>query len=858
MSPERWQQIGRILKGALERTGQERASYLRQECAGDNELRREVEALLSSNEQTGSFTEAMPFTLAGLREPVSMVGSTFHHAADPFLGRIVSNYRLEERLAAGGMGVLYRATDLRLGRSVAVKVLSRQLAPDETAKARFLREARTASALDHPNIGAIYHIEEQDGELFIVMALYQGETFKQRLQKGPLPVSEALELLRQVALGLDAAHRARIVHRDIKPANLLRTDEGVVKILDFGLAKLTSESQATAVTQTGETMGTVLYMSPEQLRGGAVDGRSDLWSFGVVAYELLAGVSPFQAGSGAAIAGRILSEEPPALASVPGVPAWLAELVTQLLRKLPAQRVQSASEVLARLDRPSSPIRSRTKLRRASFALAVIALVALLASFAGLNPGAWRDRLFAKSGGADIRSLAVLPMGNLSGDSQQEYFADGITDALIDNLGKIGSLRVTSRTSAMQFKATRKTLPEIARDLSVDAVVEGAVLRSGNRVRITAQLIRVAPEKRLWAHTYDRDLKDVLALQDEIARAIAQEVKLKLSAQESANVRPVNPEAQEDYLRGLYYWGRRPLGLEKAIESFQQALDKDPNYAPAYAGLAYAYATMGSWENGILAPREAMPKAKAAALKALEIDDTVSDAHASLAYVRMHYDWQWPASEEEFKRSIELNPSNAIAHHWYSHYLTAMGRNEESLAETKRAQELDPLDPVISIHLAWLYYNSHQFDSVIEQCVKVLKLEPKSFWPHFNLGWAYEQKQMFSEAIAEFEKTREMAPSQTHAVAGLAHAYAAAGKRIEALQVLNELQAMSKRGYVSSFDVAIVYMGLGDHPKTLEWLDKAYAERSGWLVYLNQDPKFDGLRSDGRFQELLRRIGLAP
>ncbi|HKD39410.1 MAG TPA: serine/threonine-protein kinase, partial [Myxococcaceae bacterium] len=370
MSLERWQQIGRIFKGALERAGQGRASYLQQECAGDNELRREVEALLSSNEQAGSFIEGMPSTVAGLTEPASAVGSTLHHAADPFLGRVVSNYRLEERLAAGGMGVLYRATDLRLGRSVAVKVLSRQLAPDETAKARFLREARAAGALDHPNIGAIYHIEEQDGELFIVMALYQGETLKQRLQKGPLRVSEALELLRQVALGLDAAHRAGIVHRDIKPANLLRTDEGVVKILDFGLAKLTSESQATAVTRTGETMGTVLYMSPEQLRGAAVDGRSDLWSFGVVAYELLAGVSPFQADSGAATVGRILSEEPPALVSVPGVPDWLAELVTQLLRKLPAERVQSASEVLARLDRPSSPIRSRTKLRRASFALA--------------------------------------------------------------------------------------------------------------------------------------------------------------------------------------------------------------------------------------------------------------------------------------------------------------------------------------------------------------------------------------------------------------------------------------------------------------------------------------------------------
>src|SRR5262249_15598051 len=436
-------------------------------------------------------------------------------AADRFTGRVLSHYRLEERLGAGGMGVLFRATDLKLGRAVAIKLLARHLVSDGSAEARFIREARAASALDHPNIGTIYEIGEDDGELFIAMALYEGETLKQRLDNGRLTVDEALTILPQVLLGLDAAHGAGIVHRDIKPANILVTSKGTVKILDFGLAKLTSESQATAVTQTGETMGTVLYMSPEQLRGAAVDGRSDLWSFGVVAYELLAGVSPFQADSGAATVGRILSEEPPALASIPGGPDWLAELVTQLLRKLPADRVQSASEVLARLGRPSSPIRSRTKRRRAPLALASIALVALLASLAGLNLGGWRDRLFAKSGAADIRSLVVLPMSNLSGDSQHDYFADGITDALISNLGKIGSLRVTSRTSAMQYKGTHKALPEIARELNVDAVVEGAVLRSGNRVRVTAQLIRTEPEKQLWTQTYDRDLQDVLALHDE-------------------------------------------------------------------------------------------------------------------------------------------------------------------------------------------------------------------------------------------------------------------------------------------------------------------------------------------------------
>src|SRR5262249_27804355 len=359
MTPERWQQIGRIFTDALKLERDGRAAFVHEACGSDSELRRQVEALLSSQEQAGSFLEALPSKAAELTEPRTTVGSAHGESVDLFLGRVVSNYRLEERLAAGGMGVLYRATDLKLGRLVAVKVLSRHLALDETARARFLREARAASALDHPNVGAIYHVEDQDRELFIVMALYRGETLKQRLEKGPLALPEALEVLRQVALGLEAAPRAGIIHREIKPANLLRTDEGTVKILDFGLAKLTSESQPTPMTQTGEALGTISYMSPEQLRGHSVDARSDLWSFGVVAHELFAGITPFQADSSPATALRILSDEPPALARIPGVPQWLAELVAQLLRKAPAERPQSASEVLSRLDRHS--LRDRIK-----------------------------------------------------------------------------------------------------------------------------------------------------------------------------------------------------------------------------------------------------------------------------------------------------------------------------------------------------------------------------------------------------------------------------------------------------------------------------------------------------------------
>jgi len=459
-----------------------------------------------------------------------------------------------------------------------------------------------------------------------------------------------------------------------------------------------------------------------------------------------------------------------------------------------------------------------------------------------------------------IRSIAVLPFKNLSGDPNQEYFADGMTDTLITELAQVGVLRIISRTTAMQYKTTNKTLPEIARQLQVDAVVEGSVQRSGNRVRIDAQLVHAPTDRQLWAQSYERDLSDILALENQVARAIVKEIHGKIRPEELAhgrNIRSVDPEAQEDYLKGLYYWGRRPMGLQKGIGFFQQALERQPTYAPAYAGLALSYATMGSWENGALSPRETMPKAKAAALKALELDDTLSQAHAALAYVQFHYDWNWVAAEKEFQRSLQLNENDPTAHHWYSHLLTAAGRNTESLAESKRAQELDPLDPGISIHLAWLYYYAHEYDKVIDQSRLVLEAAPQSFWPHFDLGLAYEKKSMFPEAIDEFQIAREMSPTSTFVISSLGHTYALAGEHATATKVLSELIESSKRFYVPAFDIAVVYAGLGDNKNALRWLEKAFAEQSGWLVYLRFDPRFDALHSDSHFQDIIRRVGPA-
>ena len=863
MEADRWKQVDRLLQAALEHPPAKRGEFLRRACGEDAELEREVRSLLTSREQAGSFLESPAIQLAAralageqskdIQSADLPIGLTLRRTADSFLGCIVSNYRLEERLAAGGMGVLYRATDLKLGRSVAVKVLSRQLAPEETAKARLLREARAASALDHPNIGAIHHIEEQDGELFIVMALYQGETLKQRLKKGPLPVGEALQVLRQMALGLEVAHRAGIVHRDIKPANVLRTDDGIVKILDFGLAKLTSDSQAaTAVTQPGETMGTVLYMSPEQLRGQAVDVRSDLWSFGVVAYELLMGVTPFQADSSAATAMRILSDEPPALDSVSGVPDWLAELVTQLLRKAPGERPQSSGEVLSRLDRPSSPSRSRPKPRPVLLASAILA---------GL--GRWRDRFFGSSAAASIRSLAVLPLDNFSRDPEQEYFADGMTEELIANLAKISSLRVISRTSVMRYKGARKPLPEIARELNVDAVVEGSVRREGERVRITAQLIHGPTERHLWTESYERDLRQVLALQSEVALAIAKEVKVRLSPDEQTRLgsaRQVNPQAYEAYLKGFYYLDKFTVeGTKKSLEYFERAIQIDPGFAAAYAGLSTSY---GRLAGGALAgqlgtgksmpPKEVFPKSEAAARKALELDPTLALAHDMLAWTRWVFHWNWAEAEREFKLAIQLDANDANAHHWYSFYLSSMGRVEEAIAEMKRALELDPLSLVATANLGVIYFYFGQNEQGIKEYRKALEMDPNYPFARFHLACAYLFEGMYDEALGEFRKYSELIGGHPDTDGSLALYYAFVGNREDALKSLAILQ----RRDVSPRLVAGIYARLGDKDQAFNWLEKAYEEHDALLPLLNVNPIWQPLHSDPRFQDLLRRIGL--
>jgi TolB-like protein/DNA-binding winged helix-turn-helix (wHTH) protein/Flp pilus assembly protein TadD len=492
---------------------------------------------------------------------------------------------------------------------------------------------------------------------------------------------------------------------------------------------------------------------------------------------------------------------------------------------------------------------------------AVLILVVVVAALVGFNVGGVRSRLLGKSPLAHIDSIAVLPLKNLSDDREQDYFADGMTEALITDLGKVGALRVISRTSVMRYKDTRKPLPEIAHELQVDALVEGTVVRSGDRLRITANLVQASPERHLWAETYERDLRDVIALQNEVARTIAQQIQVELTPEEHAKLstsHPVDPEAYKLYIKGRYFWVKRNReSFNRAMDYFQQAIARDPSYAAPYSGLADCYVLFGSsFDVGGLAPRDTQPRAKAAALKALELDSSLSDAHNSLAYVKLTYDWDWPGAEAEFKRSLALNPGYAHGHHWYAHLLLSDGRRDEALAESSRALELDPISPIINLHLGWHFLNTGQYDRALEQLAKTLELDPNYPLAYWYRGLAYEQKKMYADALREMQKAKDLLPGNLGVQADIGHVYAVSGDKAAANRVLTELKQESGSRYVNQYEIAIIYAGLGQKDQAFARLNAAFRERSDMLVYLNVDPRLNVLRSDARFAALVRLVGV--
>lgn len=769
-------------------------------------------------------------------------------------GSTILHYRIIEELGRGGMGTVYKAEDTKLNNFVALKFLPPELSRDEEAKQRFLNEARSARRLEHPNICTIYDIDEtEEGQIFISMPFYEGGTLEEKIAQGPLSVHEAVEIATRIAEALSKAHKEGIVHRDIKPSNIMFTLDGAVKVVDFGLAKVAGVK----MTRSGTTMGTLAYMSPEQLRGDPTDHRTDIWALGVILYEMLTSRHPFQAEHEQSMFYRILNEPADPLAE--DIPSTLIQIVRKSMEKDPADRYRDVDELVRELNAMTIKTGAETKLskidRPAKRPLIIVGVFSILVVLIIIAI------ILLSPPEKETNSIAVLPLRNLSGEQSQEYFADGITEELIATLGKIKKLKVISFTSVLRYRNSQKSIPEIANELGVKNIVEGSVQTHGERIRVTAKLIEASPERLLWSsEPYDREMANVFALTNEVARSIAQEIKLVLTPEEREKLDrsyAVNSAAYRHYLHGRYQWNKRtPQSIMMSMDYFQQAVEEDPNLAPAYSGLADALALLGSIEYGVYPPKEVMPKAREAALTAIQLDPLLAEAHTSLANVHLFYDWDWNAAEERFERAIQLNPNYATARHWYADYFVAMGKFNEAIKEINTALDLDPNSLVINTEVGWIHQHSRKYDVALEQLQTVIKLEPDFINAHLAIGFTCALQDMMSEAIKSFRKAEELSDGYPLSIASLGYALALSGQRNQALQLLSHLNDISQERYVPALYYALIYIGLGELDRTFEWIDKALEERAGYLVYFNVDPKVDGLRSDPRFEQLIKRIGL--
>jgi len=1014
-------------------------------------------------------------------------------------GTLLGRFELRSLIGKGGMGEVYLARDTELGRPVALKFLPADVSSDRKRMRRFTNEAKIVSSLNHPNILTIFEVGEAEGTRFIATEYVDGITLRQHIEDNPLELTSICDIALQICNALEAAHAAGIVHRDIKPENIMLRRDGIVKVLDFGLAKLSqedsslfpeheiSEAETLAVTEPGQVFGTIRYMSPEQARGLKTDHRTDIFSLGVLLYEMIAGHTPFQGGTSGDVLVSILEREPAPLLQVPpeveglvlralakdkesryqtagemsfelrhlkkriefdsdwGKTAKLLEAsaisVDQVLRSQPPEfqqtlkmgtssasvdrsqtssskerataevahvlfmdiveyakkttysqrqlidycnaivrrteefrRAQADHRLITRaagdgmalvfFGDPESPVRcalqvsevlkqqSEIKMRMGIHSGIVYRTLNVAreqdVTGRGVNiaqqimdcgdsdhillskemvdvlreVGEWQDHLvdlgltkvkhgtrvqifnlcvggignpevpsrlvaarkegrrregkkpsaavrhskdphtdktarYTSVASGAIESLAILPLMNASVDPSMEYLSDGITESIINSLSQLPQIRVMARSTVFRYKNRDIDPLAVGRELGVRAVMNGKVLQFGEVLVIRIELVNITDGSQIWGEQYKRQLSDIFEIQEEISRTISERLRIKLTGEEEQRLTrryTDNIEAYQLYLKGRYFWSKRTKeGLSKGVEYFRQAIDVDPTYALAYAGLADAYAFLGL--HRVSPPQDILPRAKAAAVKALQIDDTLTEAHGALANIKTIYDWDWAGAENDFKRALDLNQKDASTHSYYANYLSAMGRHEEALAETYRAQELDPLSPIINVMIGYMAFLNRDYALAIEQCNKTREIESRFFWIYMGLGWAYEEMGMFERAIPEFEKAVELTGGTMGTLAGLGHAYGLAGRQEEALEIIRKLQDKSQQSYVVAYDVALVFAGLRDKDQALAWLEEACTARFGWLIWINVEPKWDFLRNEPRFQSLLRRIG---
>ena len=824
-------------------------------------------------------------------------------------GTRLGRYEIRSKLGAGGMGEVYLALDTELNRTVAIKTLPDDLASNEHRLRRFIQEAQAASALNHPHILTIHEIGYTNGTRFMATEFIDGDTLKQWNRSGSRKLNEILEIAIQTTSALAAAHAAGIIHRDIKPENIMVRRDGYVKVVDFGLAKLSAPSSTTSEsdaptralvnTREGVVMGTASYMSPEQAKGIDLDARTDLWSLGVVLYEMITGRGPFAGDTAADLISVILQKDPvPLTRHAPDVPAELERIVTKALTKDREERYQTAKDLLidlrtlkrklevnAEMDRTASPelrssgatatgsveptasassagghapssaefILSSMKQHRVGAAVAALVLVAAVVGIV----------LFVRAGSTElaIESIAVLPFQNKSTETDTEYLSDGLAESLIYRLSQLPNLRVSPTSSVFNYKNKDVDPIKIGTELGVNAVLSGRIVQRGDNLTISAELVDVRYNKLLWGEQYERKMSEVLQTQREIAREIVDKLKLKVSGDEKGLAKHYteNNEAYQLYMKGRFYWNKRnPEALHKAVDCFNEAIQRDPTFALAYSGLADSYSLLGGPEaGGDMAPNEALPKAKTAALKAVETDESLAEGHVALAHVKYFYDRDFAGAEREFKRAIELNPNYAQARHWYAIYLSIIPeRMQEALAEIRRARELDPTSLVINAWYGRILLLTGQVDQSIDQLKKTLELDPEFILARYRLGQSYVEKQMYNEAIQEFNQLLKLPRARALGLMGLAHAYALAGRREEAEKDLGELLELRKGQYISPGQLAIIYIGLGEKDKAFAYLEEANKMHDLNIMRLKVERRFDPLRSDPRFNDLVRRIGI--